>query len=134
MSAPPRRTVTRSDHHHLARLVAQHAGEPGVERLERALGEAEVLPAAQLPPDVVTMDSLVVLEDEESGARRQVTLCYPVEATGGPDRVSVLADEGLALLGARVGSRLAWGAAEGVRHLRVVAVPYQSEAAHHAAP
>lgn len=128
-------TVTQSDLTRLERLIAQSEDGPNAtlaEQLELELTRARVLPSEQVPADLVTMNSLVVFEDEETGARRQVTLCYPRDATSGPDRVSVLAPVGAALLGLRVGESIAWPVPGGrTRRLRIVAVPYQPEAAGH---
>jgi regulator of nucleoside diphosphate kinase len=103
-------------------------------RLGGELDRATVVAPGAVPLDVVTMNSRVVFEDE-AGARREVLLVYPPAATGGaPDRVSVLSQTGMALLGLAVGEAIDWPMPEGgARRLRIVAVLYQPESFERAA-
>ncbi|RKH92520.1 GreA/GreB family elongation factor, partial [Corallococcus sp. AB038B] len=60
------------------------------------------------------------------------TLSYPKDSRSAPGRVSVLAPVGVALLGLSLGQRVELEVPGGRRRrLRVVAVPYQPEAAGH---
>lgn len=97
--------------------------------LEDELHRATVVSQAEVPPDVVTMNSDVVYEDCVTGARRTVRLVYPRDADAAAGKVSVLAPIGAALLGMRVGQEIEWHVPGGTRRLRVIAVPYQPEAA-----
>jgi len=54
---------------------------------------------------------------------------YPKDANADRGWVSVLAPLGSALLGLRVGQEIDWRMPGGVRRVRVLAVPYQPEAA-----
>ncbi|MBF5040762.1 nucleoside diphosphate kinase regulator [Aggregicoccus sp. 17bor-14] len=124
MSNHPRITVSRQDFDRLQRLIEQHAeGRDAVlvERLEQELLRADVV--EQVPPDVVAMNSTVLFEEEETGARRQVRLCYPLEARGAPGALSVLAPVGSALLGLSVGQSIEWQVPSGRRRIRIVALP-----------
>jgi regulator of nucleoside diphosphate kinase len=59
-----------------------------------------------------------------------MALVYPFEADASAGRISVLAPVGTALLGLVVGQTIEWPMPSGQsRRLRVVAVPYQPEAA-----
>jgi regulator of nucleoside diphosphate kinase len=103
--------------------------------LEEELGRAEVVDPSAIPPDVVTMNSDVRFEDVETGERFEARLVYPEQADIDRDRVSVLAPVGSALLGLSVGQSIRWPLPKGgARHLRVVAVTYQPEAAGETAP
>jgi regulator of nucleoside diphosphate kinase len=125
--------ITPQNLEQLERVVEQHGGGRNaaqVDLLEQELSRARVVAPEALPPDVVTLHSHVVFEDEETGARREVTLCLPQEVKGGEGRVSVLAPVGAALLGLSPGQAIAWPVPGGrTRRLRIVAVPYQPEAA-----
>ena len=93
------------------------------ENLQAELDRADVLPAADVPDDVVTMHSQVYYVDETTGERRAVTLVYPHEADIAKGRVSVLAPVGAALLGLSTGQSIDWGFPHGVRRrLRVLEV------------
>ncbi len=59
-----------------------------------------------------------------------MTLVYPKDADVDQGKVSVLAPVGSALLGLSVGQSIRWPLPGGtIRHLRVVSVTYQPEAA-----
>ena len=93
------------------------------EQLQAELDRADVLPAADVPDDVVTMHARVLYVDETTGERRGVTLVYPHEADVSRGRISVLAPVGLALLGLFAGDTIEWTFPHGPsRRLRVLQV------------
>jgi regulator of nucleoside diphosphate kinase len=119
--------VTDLDLTRLRAVIDQH-DVPAAELLDAELHRAVVVPRRAVPPDVVTMNSDVIYQDEATGARRTVRVVYPRDADAGRGWVSVLAPIGSALLGLRVGQHIDWPLPTGPRRLRVVAVPYQPEA------
>ena len=126
--------VTSTDLERLTRLLEQQKGSPRDAEmhaaLEEELGRAQVVDSTAIPPDVVTMNSDVQFEDVETGERLDARLVYPPQADVDRGRVSVLAPVGSALLGLSVGQSIKWPLPRGgTRHLRVVAVTYQPEAA-----
>ncbi|WNG61126.1 nucleoside diphosphate kinase regulator [Archangium gephyra] len=133
MSQERRIILTEADLERLHRLVEQHSGghNAGLAgMLEQELDRAQVTNSQEVPPGVVTMHSVVVYEDEETGAHRKVTLCYPWDARSDEGRISVLAPIGSALLGLSVGQSIAWPLPGGrTKTLRVISVLYQPEAA-----
>ncbi|HSP78186.1 MAG TPA: nucleoside diphosphate kinase regulator [Myxococcaceae bacterium] len=135
MTQERRIIITEIDNDRLQRLIEQYGDGRNAElaeMLEQELARAEIMSAEDIPPDVVTMNSTVIFEDEETGARREVTLSYPQDARNGEGRVSVLAPIGSALLGLSAGQSIEWPVPGGrTRRLRIVAVTYQPEAAGH---
>ncbi|MCC7081773.1 MAG: nucleoside diphosphate kinase regulator [Burkholderiales bacterium] len=125
--------LTQNDLDRLLALVeARSAGSGGkqFDKLESELVRAIVVPRDQIPGDVVTMNSRVLFENETTGARREVTLVYPKDADIDAGKISILVPVGTALLGLRVGQTIDWALPSGEKHrYRVVAVPYQPEAA-----
>ena len=128
--------VSVRDMRRLEALLASPAGAaaPMAALLEGELVRADVREAADIPADVVTMNSEVVCIDEESGKEFVVRLVYPQDAGSGQktgqQRVSVLAPIGAALLGLSVGSSITWPLPGGREtRMRVKAVTYQPEAA-----
>jgi regulator of nucleoside diphosphate kinase len=118
--------VSTTDLDRLQRLIEQNQdgrNAAQAELLEQELHRAVVLSPEQLPADVVTMNSTVLFEDEETHVQRQLTLCYPADAKGDDTRVSVLAPVGSALLGLSVGQSIDWEVPSGRRRFRIVAVP-----------
>ena len=78
----------------------------GAETLETMLDSAQLVPADAVLPDVVTMNSRVLVQEHAVGTCYTLTLVYPAEADPERNRISVVSPVGLALLGARVGDRV----------------------------
>ena len=114
----------------LRRTSALEPGQaPYLSALAGELGRARVVPRSEIPPDVVTMNSVVRLRDLETGEVETYTLVYPSDADIGRDRLSVLAPVGTALLGYRAGAVVEWPVPAGVRRFRVEEVLFQPKAA-----
>jgi regulator of nucleoside diphosphate kinase len=104
---------------------------PRLDRLRRDLGRAPAVPPAEVPPDVITMNSRFALHDPRSGETISYTLVYPESAAPAQGRISVLSPMGMALLGARVGENVAWVSWAGPAAGTVRRILYQPEAAGH---
>jgi regulator of nucleoside diphosphate kinase len=105
------------------------AGE--AQQLRTELERADVREPADMPADVVTMNSTVTFSEEGTGERITMSLVYP-GAAGKPGTVSVLAPVGSALLGLARGQEIDWPMPGGrARHLRVMEIDYQPEASGH---
>lgn len=122
--------MSRLDYDRIEALI-ESANDRGVDTsaLEAEITRAEVVEPAQMPGDVISMNSTARFLDENSGEERELTLVYPRDATGEAGRVSILAPVGSALLGLRVGQSIDWPM-PGNRtiNLRVLSIKYQPEA------
>jgi len=110
-------------------LDASPRDDAAASALRAELARADVVAPAEMPADVVTMNSRVRMVDVDSGAASEVTLVYPRDADADAGRVSVLAPVGSAILGLRVGQVMDWPMPGGRRRLRIDAIRYQPEAA-----
>jgi regulator of nucleoside diphosphate kinase len=98
------------------------------EALRGELDRADVVEPTAIPADVVTMNSVVTFQDEDSSDEMTITLVYPSGA-GVPGTVSIFAPVGSALIGLRVGQHIEWPTPDGRRRqLRVLDIDYQPEA------
>ena len=98
--------------------------------LEAEIERATIVESAQMPPDVITMNSTARFLDENSGEEREMTLVFPRDADGSAEKVSILAPVGSALLGLHVGDAIEWPLPGGrTIRLRVLSIRYQPEAA-----
>jgi regulator of nucleoside diphosphate kinase len=88
-----------------------------------------VVAPQDIPGDVVTMNSAVLVKDLDTGAEMALTLVFPSEAGLEMGKISIVAPVGTALLGYRVGDTIEWKVPGRVRRLRVEKVIYQPEAA-----
>lgn len=125
--------MTPYDHGRLLRLVetldaTSAAADPNLEALEDELARARVIDESDLPPDVVTMNSEVVVVDVDTREELRVRVVFPSAADIERGRISVLAPVGLAVLGSREGDELKWQTPSRIRRFRIERVTYQPEA------
>lgn len=104
-----------------------------LDTLEGELDKAKIVKPADIPPNVVTMNSRVRVKDMTAGREFACQIVFPKDADSELNRISVLAPIGTALLGYRSGSTVEWQMPSGKRRLKVMSVEYQPEAAGSAA-
>ena len=130
--ARPNIYVTTHDYERLSALADSYRarrGGPLVDFLLDELERAELIPATELAPKVVTMNSRLRIMDPDAGEARTVTLVYPGEEDSLRGRVSVLTPLGTALLGLPEGARMEWRTLDGrSKGIAVLEVQYQPEA------
>lgn len=129
MQPVPPITISRLDLGRLKRLLANPMvrGSDAADALDDELERAAVVDPTALPPTVVSMNSRVRLRERRTSRELELTLVYPDDV--GPDRVSVLAPVGSALLGLAVGQDIEWPLPGGrVAELTVLEILYQPEA------
>lgn len=100
-----------------------------VRDLDTELNNAEVVDAQQIPSDVITMNSKVLLAFGESEEEIIYSLVYPDEADMSNNKISVLAPIGTAILGYREGNIIEWKVPDGIVQVKVKKVLYQPEMA-----
>lgn len=112
-----------------SRFVRNQVDALFLEDLLTRLRSATVLQPPDVPPDLVTMNSQVVLRDLDTGRRSTWTLAFPANANPRKGRISVLTPLGSLLLGARTGQQLTCPLAGSVATVEVEAILHQPEAA-----
>jgi regulator of nucleoside diphosphate kinase len=123
--------VTEFDCLRLNRLIHQHLikhDDPRLHRLHEELREAEIVSPEAIDPDVITMNSVVVLRDCDSGAEERVRLIFPSQPHEDEKGVSILSPLGAALLGNRKGAVLMVDSPAD-RSYQIKDIVYQPEAA-----
>jgi len=113
----------------LHRFVKTPVEGEHLRRLEETIAEAEVVEPERIPPDVVTMNSRVLVRDLNSGATVAYTLVFPSGSDARRNRVSVLGALGSALLGRRAGETIEYQSSAGLEQCRIEELLYQPEAA-----
>jgi regulator of nucleoside diphosphate kinase len=124
--------ITQTDLQRLCGVVASELDLSGgssrhLTELIAELERAEIVLSDEIPNDVVTMNSTVVLRDMDTGESETFTLVYPNHANIARNRLSVLAPAGTAILGYQVGDVVRWCVPAGVRRLRIEEVVFQPE-------
>ncbi|RYZ75637.1 MAG: nucleoside diphosphate kinase regulator [Proteobacteria bacterium] len=121
--------VTDLDYERLSEIIRRARSEEST-FLAEELARAKIVPQKKVSPDIITMNSSVLYFDHESKTEREVKLVYPQDANIEHSRISILAPVGSALLGLKPGSEIQWALPRrSMKRIRVLAVPYQPEAA-----
>lgn len=126
--------ITEFDLERLQELIEEMQDQPSrdnryLDELSEELLRAEVVTPQEIPPQVVTMNSRVLLQDLDSKGETEYTLVFPAEANLDQGKISVLAPVGMAMIGYRVGDTITWKVPAGTRRLKVKKILYQPEAA-----
>lgn len=101
---------------------------PGKDALEAELARAEIVDPKEIPPTVVTMNSIVRFSIGSSSQEFQLKLVYPKDADASGGTISILAPVGSALLGLAKGDEIEWPKpGGGVLRVRIEEVTYQPE-------
>ena len=131
MERKPNITLSSLDLDRIESLLEKNNSQfPGRDALEAELDRADVLDPAEIPANVVTMNSTVQFAIAETGKEFRLTLVYPRDMDGSADKISILAPVGGALLGLSVGDELAWPGPGGKpMTVKVKAIVYQPESA-----
>lgn len=116
--------ITEMDKARLQGLIETEQGSSVVE-LEHEIERAIVVDPHDVAPDVVTMNSKVVLNLD--GEKAEVALVYPEDADERSGRLSVLSDVGAAILGYQEGNAFEGMVSERTRRILIERVLYQPE-------
>ncbi len=127
--------ITAFDQKRLQELIAETelrgATRQDLAGLAAELKRAHILDPKEVPANVVTMNSQVLLRDLDTDETLEYHLVFPENADITTGRLSVLAPVGTAILGYRAGDVVEWQVPSGIRRLRIEKILYQPEAAGH---
>jgi regulator of nucleoside diphosphate kinase len=124
--------ITESDNRNLRSLLSSEFAKvvgpsPHFDDLGAELERARIVAPDDVPADVVTMNSRVVLRDLETDECETYTLVYPHRADIAEGRLSILAPIGTAILGERVGDHVNWRVPGGKRRLKIEEVVHDPQ-------
>jgi regulator of nucleoside diphosphate kinase len=130
--------ITEADYGRLQRLIEssrcyRQRDAEHVNALEQELERATIADSADVPNNIVTMNSRVRVKDLNSGHEFTYQIVFPRDADVAKNRISVLAPIGTGLLGYSAGATVEWRVPSGIRRLRILQVEYQPGAARTAA-
>lgn len=90
------------------------------DRLLEEISRARIVKANKMPPDVITIGSVVTYRDEATSQTKTVTLVYPENADIMRQQISVMTPIGVALLGLSKGAEFYWDTRGDQRRLLTV--------------
>ena len=102
---------------------------PYLDLFRSELRKAQAVPPAEVPEDMITMNSRFAVLDPRTGESICYTLVYPEHEARGQGKLSVLSPMGMALFGARVGDEVCWTSSDGPEVARVQNMLYQPQKA-----
>ncbi|MGD9578717.1 MAG: nucleoside diphosphate kinase regulator [Syntrophorhabdus sp.] len=98
-----------------------------LERLEEELDRAKVVDPRDIPDDVVTMNSSVMVKDLDTNEEKTFVLVFPGKANMTENAISILAPVGTALIGYKEGDVIDWEVPAGTKRIQIIKVIYQPE-------
>lgn len=128
--------ITDYDMNRLKRLLEKPQFGPTKGRdmlnlLRTKLDAAKVTPQKDVPPYLVTMNCHVKVTDLHDNKDMDFWLAFPDEASVNEDKVSILSDLGMAILGWKVGDQVEWTTDHNTKQLRIARIYYQPEEHNH---
>lgn len=102
--------------------------EPVAEKIMRGFENARIIEPSEIPEDVVTVHSKVLVRDMKHNKTYTIQLVYPEDADREKNRISVFTSIARAILGKKVGDIVTWNSRNGDIRIRVEYIIYQPEA------
>lgn len=121
----PKISLSEFDFHRLSKALLYDFSE----ELHQKLQKAEILSDIMIPPNLITLDSMVRYRDEEEGMIYESLLVLPPCPEDQNVVISVFEPIGAALLGLKTGDRFMWQQEGGWKTFSVLGLSYQPEAA-----
>lgn len=100
-----------------------------VTNMLKRINEAREIGPTMVPPDIVTMNSIVRIVDVETDVVDVYSLVYHQDLAYQPEWVSINSKIGCQLIGRRVGEEIEIDSRRGSHTIRIDAIEYQPEAA-----
>jgi len=98
-----------------------------LERLEEELDRAKVVDPRDIPDDVVTMNSSILVKDLDTNEEKTFVLVFPGKVNMTENAISILAPVGTALIGYKEGDVIDWEVPAGTKRIQIIKVIYQPE-------
>ncbi|OKL41666.1 nucleoside diphosphate kinase regulator [Pontibacter flavimaris] len=123
--------LTELDYKRLVDLIQAHrqgnAPAANIGKLGEELKRAKRVPSEEIPANVITMNSRVLLKDLQGGRELEITLVYPKDADINTRKISIFAPVGTAILGCKEGDVVEWPVPSGTINYKIEKVTFQPE-------
>jgi len=105
----------------------KHVTDFSVQELKDELNRGIVVSPKEVPENVITMNSRVLLRDVDSGKEMTCWLVFPDKVGAVKNPVSILSPLGTAMIGYKVGDVFEWEGPSGTKKIEVLDILYQPE-------
>ncbi len=124
--------ITQYDLERLLKVLRElpekkHVTGFSVQELEDELNRGIVVSPKEVPENVITMNSRVLMRDVESGNDMTLWLVFPDKVDAVKNPVSILSPLGTAMIGYKVGDVFEWESPSGKKKIEVLDILYQPE-------
>jgi len=124
--------ITQHDLQRLKKLLNYLSTESNhqdfsVQELKDEMNRALVVSPKEVPENVITMNSRVLMRDVESGNDMTLWLVFPDKVDAVKNPVSILSPLGTAMIGYKVGDVFTWESPTGKKQIEVLDILYQPE-------
>ncbi|WP_176719490.1 nucleoside diphosphate kinase regulator [Rhodohalobacter halophilus] len=93
------------------------------------INSALLVESYEIPPDIVTMNSIVKLKFMNQNKETEIQIVYPDEADSAKNKISIFSPIATALIGYRVGDEIEWFVPAGLTKMKIMKIIYQPEMA-----
>jgi regulator of nucleoside diphosphate kinase len=93
------------------------------------LNSAQLVESYEIPPDIVTMNSIVRLKFLKQNKEVEFQIVYPEDADSSSNKISIFSPIATALIGYKVGDEIEWFVPAGLTKMKIVKIIYQPEKA-----
>lgn len=108
MAQIPPISLSKEDYRALSRLIDSVPGDFITEQLTEELERADIVPAENLPGNIVAMGSTVTFAVASTGKKFTYQLVYPTELDNTENKLSILSPVGSAIIGLAEGQCIDW--------------------------
>jgi len=124
--------ITKHDLERLKKLMNDHSWEIhgkdfSIHELTDEMNRALVVSPKEIPENVITMNSRVLLREVESGRETIFWLVFPDKVSAVKNPASILSPLGTAIIGHKTGDIFTWESPEGAKQMEVLDILYQPE-------
>lgn len=99
-----------------------------IQRVRKKLLSAQTVQPYELPPDVVSMNSVVTLRQIDSTLDCSIQLVYPTFENARENRISLFSALGVTLFLGKIGEELTYTNWRGTHRVQILDIPFQPEA------
>ncbi|MCC5939984.1 MAG: nucleoside diphosphate kinase regulator [Balneolaceae bacterium] len=126
--------LTKLDHTRINKSIKTALNEKTitqkeVEGLLQELNSAQLVESYEIPPDIVTMNSIVRLKFLNRDREVEFQIVYPEDADPSKNKISIFSPVATALIGYKEGDQIEWLVPAGLTKMEIVKIMYQPEKA-----